>query len=213
MMPDAKSATPLDACPRSESPLLRSDGTLTPNSTSANARTGAQTIGSLTVSQTCAARFEWRVALGDVDPATGLPMARPRSVPGTTTKLMTSAAIATETAPALPNRPPRIAGPMKGAAGEDAINAANTLSLSEERNAKRNRRNTRLYIPTMAAHIATANGTSASRAERDVPIVPTKSAIGTAYDSTIRLRTDASPGPKSWRQAAVNPSNMVTTIG
>jgi hypothetical protein len=57
-------------------------------------------------------------------------------------RLITREAIATETALALPNSSPRTAGPMKGAAGADAIIAANTLSLSEKPRTKRNNRNT-----------------------------------------------------------------------
>ena len=43
---------------------------------------------------------------------------------------------------------------------------------------------------------------------RGVPTVPTKSASGTAYNNTIRLRTEASFGPKSWRQAATKPEEQ-----
>src|SRR5580704_4933098 len=134
-------------------------------------------------------------------------------VAGTTMRLMTSEAIAMETALALPNSSPRMAGPMNGAAGADAIIAVNTLSLSEKRRTKRNSRNTRPYRPTMATNIATANATSLTNSARVVPIVPTKSAIGTAYNITIRLRIVASAGSKSWRQAATKPSSRVTTIG
>ena len=65
----------------------------------------------------------------------------------------------------------------------------------------------------MATNIATAKATSLTNSARAVPIVPTKSAIGTAYNITIRLRTVASVGSKSWRQAATKPSSRVTTIG
>src|SRR5580658_5993154 len=134
-------------------------------------------------------------------------------VTGTTMRLMTSEAIAMETALALPNNSPRIAGPIKGAAGADALIAASTLSPREKRRTKRNNRNTRPYRPTTATNIVTANATSLTNTARPVPIVPTKSAIGTAYNITIRLRTVASAGSKSWRQAATNPSSSVTTIG
>ena len=86
---------------------------------------------------------------------------------------------------------------MNGAAGADAANAANTLSPSEKRSMKRKNRNTSAYIPTMATHIATANATSWTNSPREVPTVPTKSATGTAYNKTIRLRTAASFAPKS----------------
>src|ERR1700730_9339396 len=142
-----------------------------------------------------------------------LPNARPRTVIGTTMRLMIRAAIAIGTALALPNRSPRIAGPMNGTAGADAVRAANTLSLNENRNTRRNSRNTRAYEPTIAVNIATTNATSWTRSARDVPTVPTKSASGTAYNNTMRLRTDASFGPKSWRQAATKPSSRVKTIG
>ena len=79
---------------------------------------------------------------------------------GTTMRLMISAAIAMVTALALPNRSPRIAGPMNGTAGADAVSAANTLSLNEKRNPKRNSRNTKAYKPTIAANIATTNAIS-----------------------------------------------------
>ena len=142
-----------------------------------------------------------------------LPNARPRIVIGTTMRLMIRAAIAIVTALALPNRSPRIAGPMNGTAGADAVSAANTLSLNEKRNTKWNSRNTRAYKPTIAANIATTNAISWTRSARGVPTVPTKSASGTAYNNTMRLRTDASFGPKSWRQAATKPSSRVKTIG
>src|SRR5580693_1079665 len=61
------------------------------------------------------------------------PNARPRIVIGTTMRLMIRAAIAIVTALALPNRSPRIAGPMNGTAGADAVSAASTLSLNEKR--------------------------------------------------------------------------------
>jgi hypothetical protein len=126
---------------------------------------------------------------------------------------MTIAAIAMETALALPNRSPRTAGPMNGAAGADAASAANTLSPSEKRSAKRKNRNTSAYIPTMATHIATANATSWTSSLRGVPTVPTKSATGTAYNKTMRLRTAASFAAKSWCDAATKPSIKVTTTG
>src|SRR5271156_4192066 len=134
-------------------------------------------------------------------------------VTGTTMRLMTSEAIAMETALALPNNSPRIAGPIKGEAGADALIAASTLSPREKRRTKRNNRNSRPYRPTTATNIVTANATSLTNSARAVPIVPTKSAIGTAYNITIRLRTVASVGSKSWRQAATKPSSRVTTIG
>src|SRR5271169_4793979 len=142
-----------------------------------------------------------------------VPNARPRIVIGTTMRLMIRAAIAIVTALALPNRSPRIAGPMNGTAGADAVIAASMLSLNEKRNAKWNSRNTKAYKPTIATNIATTNATSWTRSARGVPTVPTKSASGTAYNNTMRLRTDASLGPKSWRQAATKPSSSVKTIG
>src|SRR5271169_3462844 len=75
---------------------------------------------------------------------------RPKIVTGTTTRFVTRAAIAMEMALALPSRSPRIAGPMNGAAGAEAANAANTLSPNEKRSMKRKNRNTSVYIPTMA---------------------------------------------------------------
>src|SRR5580704_16285689 len=142
-----------------------------------------------------------------------LPNARPRIVIGTMMKLIIRAALAIVTALALPNRSPRIAGPMNGTAGADAVRAANTLSLNEKRNTRRNSRNTRAYKPTIAVNIATINAISWTRSARGVPTVPTKSASGTAYNNTMRLRTDASFGPKSWRHAATKPSSRVKTIG
>src|ERR1700722_4254198 len=135
-----------------------------------------------------------------------VPNARPRIVIGTTMRLIIKAAIAIVTALALPNRSPRIAGPMNGTAGAEAVRAANTLSLNEKRN-------TRAYKPTIAVNIATTNAISWTRSARGVLTVPTKSASGTAYNNTMRLRTDASFGPKSWRQAATKPSSRVKTIG
>src|ERR1700731_4741999 len=213
MMPEANSATPPVACPKSESPWSTIEGMRTLHSTSTKASKGAQTIGSLTVSSSFSAKTEWRVVGGAVVPMGVLPNARPRIVIGTTMRLMIRAAIAIVTALALPNRSPRIAGPMNGTAGADAIRAANTLSLNEERNTRRNSRNTRAYKPTIAANIATTNVISWARSARGVPTVPTKSASGTAYNNTMRLRTDASFGPKSWRQAATKPSSTVKTIG
>ena len=142
-----------------------------------------------------------------------LPNAKPRIVIGTTMRLMIRAAIAIVMALALPNRSPRIAGPMNGTAGADAVSAANTLSLNEKRSTKWNSRNTRAYKPTIATNIATTNAISWTRSARGVPTIPTKSASGTAYNNTMRLRTDASFGPKSWRQAATKPSSRVKTIG
>ena len=111
------------------------------------------------------------------------------------------------------NQPELLARHCTEAAGADAVSAANTLSLNEKRNTKRTSRNTRAYKPTIAANIATTNAISWTRSARGVPTVPTKSASGTAYNSTMRLRTDASFGPKSWRQAATKPSSRVKTIG
>src|SRR5271163_80740 len=142
-----------------------------------------------------------------------LPNAKPRIVIGTTVRLIIRAAIAMVPALALPNRSPRIAGPMNGTAGADAVRAANTLSLNEKQNTRRNSRNTRAYKPTIAVNIATTNAISWTRSARGVPTVPTKSASGTAYNNTMRLRTDASFGPKSWRQAATKPSSRVKMIG
>ena len=102
---------------------------------------------------------------------------------------------------------------MNGTAGADAVSAANTLSLNEKRNTKWNSRNTSAYKPTIAANIATTSAISWARSARGVPTVPTKSASGTAYNNTMRLRTDASFGPKSWRQAATKPSIRVKMIG
>src|SRR6202167_5256631 len=123
-----------------------------------------------------------------------LPNARPRIVIGTMMRLIIRAAIAIVTALALPNRSPRIAAPMNGTAGADAVRAANTLSLNEKRNTRRNSRNTRAYKPTIAVNIATTNAISWTRSARGVLTVPTKSASGTAYNNTMRLRTDASFG-------------------
>jgi len=83
--------------------------------------------------------------------------ARPRIVIGTTMRLMMRAAIAIVTELALPNRSPRIAGPMNGTAGADAVSAANTLSLNEKRNTKWNSRKTSAYKPTIAANSATTS--------------------------------------------------------
>jgi hypothetical protein len=132
---------------------------------------------------------------------------------GWTTRLMIKEAIAIVTALPLPNRSPRIAGPMNGTAGADAVSAANTLSLNGKRNMKRNIKNTRAYKPTIAAKIATTSAISWTSSARGVPTVPTKSASGTAYNNTMRLRTDASFGPKSRRQAATKPRSRVKTIG
>src|ERR1700683_2264901 len=142
-----------------------------------------------------------------------LPNSKPRIVIGWTTRLMIREAIAMVTALPLPNRSPRMAGPMNGTAGPDAVSAANTLSLNGKRNMKRNTKTTRAYKPTIAAKIATTSAISWTRSARGVPTVPTKSARGTAYNNTMRLRTDASFGPKSWRQAATKPSSRVKTIG
>src|SRR5580693_2785535 len=213
MMPEANSATPPEACPKSENPWSKIEGIRTFHSTSTNPRTGAQTIGSLTVSRNFSAKAEGRVVGGTVVPTSVLPSAKPRIVIGTTTRLITRAAIAIVTALALPNRSPRMAGPINGTAGEDAINAANTLSLSETRNTKRNSTNTKAYRPMIAMNIVTTSATSWTRLARGVPTVPTKSASGTAYSNTMRLRTDASFGPKSRRPAARKPSSRVMTIG
>src|SRR5580704_1447588 len=141
------------------------------------------------------------------------PSSRPKIVTGSTMRLMTRAAIAMEMALALPNRSPRMAGPMNGTAGADAANAAKTLSPGEERSANRKNTNTSVYMPTTATHIATAKVTFWTSSPRGVLTVPTKSATGTAYSNTMRLRIDASFAPKSWCHAATKPSNKVTTTG
>src|ERR1700733_10939553 len=64
-IPQANRATPPDACPSRESGWTRSWGTRKPVSTTIKARTGAHTIGSLTVSASLAAKTEVD-ELGDV---------------------------------------------------------------------------------------------------------------------------------------------------
>ena len=58
MMPEANSATPPVACPKSESPWSTIEGIRTLHSTSTKASTGAQTIGSLTVSRSFSVKAE-----------------------------------------------------------------------------------------------------------------------------------------------------------
>src|ERR1700722_20504375 len=106
-----------------------------PINTITKARTGAQTIGSLTVSLILAARN----ARGDVRggaervpscsfgllPFDSLPVvsnARKRIVTGTTVRLMTRLSIAIGIAAlGRPKRSPRTAGPTKGTAGAEAV--------------------------------------------------------------------------------------------
>src|SRR5580698_10438606 len=126
MTPEANSATPLDACPKSESACLRRGGMLTLHRTRANASKGAHTIGCLAVSKSFSAKALWGLEC-DIDATDVVPSPRPRIVTGTTTRLMTREAIAIETALALPNRSPRMAVPINGAAGADAVKAASTL--------------------------------------------------------------------------------------
>ena len=61
MMPEANSATPPEACPKSENPWSKIEGIRTFHSTSTNPRMGAQTIGSLTVSRSFSVKAEGRV--------------------------------------------------------------------------------------------------------------------------------------------------------
>src|SRR3984885_7129856 len=126
-----------------------------PQSTIMKARIGAQTIGSLRVS----AIFPAKTAafdLGDdaefpCSPGTGvfvcgfLPVEsneRSRIVIGTTVRLMTRLAAAIGIALSLPSRSPRTAGPTKGTAGAEAVNAASALVLTCMRKMKRENRNT-----------------------------------------------------------------------
>lgn len=112
-----------------------------PISTITKARTGAQTIGSLTVSLILAERN----ARGDVRggaerapscsfellPFDSLPVvsnARKRIVTGTTVRLMMRLSTAIGMAAlGRPNRSPRTAGPTKGTAGAEAVSAHNAL--------------------------------------------------------------------------------------
>src|SRR6202167_2753254 len=106
-IPQANRATPPDACPNRESGWTRSWGMRKPVSTTIKARTGAQTIGSLIVSASLAAKTE-ADDLGEVaecSPSRGtgevscgsLPVesnVRSRIVTGTTVRLITRPAIA-----------------------------------------------------------------------------------------------------------------------
>src|ERR1700751_5531125 len=126
-----------------------------PHSTIMKARTGAQTIGSLTVSTSFAAKTEaydvWDDAECCPSCATGVfswgsfavePNARSRIVMGTTVRLMTRLAMATGIALRPPNRSQRTAGPTKGPAGAEAVSAASALVLTCMRKTRRENRNT-----------------------------------------------------------------------
>src|ERR1700683_2542497 len=126
-----------------------------PHNTITKARTGAQTIGSLIVSTSFAAKAE-AYDLGDdaecyPSCATGefscrsLPLeynARRRRVTGTTVRLMTRLARATGMALSRPKRSPRTAGPTKGTAGAEAVRAASALVLTCMRKTIRENKNT-----------------------------------------------------------------------
>src|ERR1700722_19352908 len=119
------------------------------------ARMGAQTIGSLTVSTSLAAKTEAYDVWDDAECcsacATGVfswgsfavePNARSRIVMGTTVRLMTRLAMATGMALRPPNRSPRTAGPTKGTAGAEAVSAARAQLLSCMRKTRRHNTNT-----------------------------------------------------------------------
>src|SRR3984957_13373737 len=111
--------------------------------TMTKARTGAQTIGSLTVSASLPVNTETYDLGVDEEsvPAfktkllfcESLPVeskARSRMVIGTTVRLMTRLASAIGMALSPPNRLPRTAGPTKGTAGAEAVSAARAQLLS-----------------------------------------------------------------------------------
>src|ERR1700722_6947996 len=120
-----------------------------PHNTVTKGKTGAQTIGSLIVSTSFAAKTEAYDLGDDADCspscATGefscrsLPLesnARSRSVTGTTVRLMTRLARAHGMALSRPERSPRTAGPTKGTAGAEAVRAASALVLTGMRKTK-----------------------------------------------------------------------------
>src|SRR5271163_2637161 len=105
-----------------------------PHNTITKARTGAQMIGSLTVSRSLPVNTETYDCGADAEslPAcrtellfcASLPVesnARSRTVTGTTVRLMTRLAIAIGMALSPPNRSPSTAGPTKGTAGAEAV--------------------------------------------------------------------------------------------
>src|SRR5271169_2307578 len=119
------------------------------------ARTGAQTIGSLRVSASLAAKTEaYDLADdGECGPSCAMgvfscwsfavePNARSRIVTGTTVRLMTRLAIAIGMALSPPNSSPRTAGPTKGTAGAEAVSAYRALTLVGKRKIIRWKRNT-----------------------------------------------------------------------
>src|ERR1700733_16067686 len=106
------------------------------------ARTGAQTIGSLRVSASLAAKTEADDLEDDAECSPSSPTgvfscrslplesnARSRIVTGTTVRLMTRLAIAIGMALSPPNSSPRTAGPTKGTAGAEAVSAYRALTL------------------------------------------------------------------------------------
>src|SRR6201990_2757218 len=114
-----------------------------PLNTITKARTGAQTIGSLTVSTSLPVNTETYDLGGDAESlpvcrtevlfCESLPVefnARNRIVIGTTVRLMTRLAIAIGMALSPPNRSPSTAGPTKGTAGAEAVSAASALLLT-----------------------------------------------------------------------------------
>src|ERR1700719_82142 len=125
-----------------------------PLSTITKARTGAQTIGSLTVSVILAARNARGDVRGDAEgapscsaellPYDSLPVVsneRKRIVIGTTVRLMTRLPTAIGMAAlGRPNKSPRTAGPTKGTAGAEAVSAHNALMPIDIRNAIRDNR-------------------------------------------------------------------------
>src|ERR1700689_1328056 len=126
-----------------------------PLRTTMKARIGAHTIGSLRVSGIFPAKIAG-FDLGDDDEFSCSPRAgvlfcwplsvesneRSRIVIGTTVRLMTRLAAAIGIALSPPSRSPRTAGPTKGTAGAEAVNAASALVLTRMRKMKREIRNT-----------------------------------------------------------------------
>src|ERR1700757_4299659 len=113
-----------------------------PLNTIMKARTGAQTIGSLTVSTSLPAKteaYDLGAEADDFPSCEGPPVeckARSRIVIGTTMRLMTRLAIAIGIALSPPNRSPRTAGPTKGTAGAEAVKAASALVFTCMRRTK-----------------------------------------------------------------------------